>query len=78
MNLCFISDPAMIIIILLSVNSNPYLRCIDVELVSKLCHTHGVLACIDETFATPVTQLALTLDADLVLSSATKIPRGSQ
>ncbi len=77
-NLCSISDPAMIIIILLWVTSNLYLLCIDVELVLTLCHTHGVLACIDETFATPVTQLALTLDADLVLSSATKIPCVSQ
>ncbi|KAH8960198.1 hypothetical protein BDL97_06G120000 [Sphagnum fallax] len=56
--------------------TNPYLRCIDVELVSKLCHTHGVLVCIDGTFATPVNQQALALGADLVLNSATKYLAG--
>ncbi|CAK9238577.1 unnamed protein product [Sphagnum jensenii] len=56
--------------------TNPYLRCIDVELVSKLCHAHGALVCIDGTFATPVNQQALALGADLVLQSATKYLAG--
>lgn len=52
------------------------MRCIDVELVSKLCHEHGALVCIDGTFATPVNQQALALGADLVLHSATKYLAG--
>lgn len=56
--------------------TNPYLRCIDVELVSKLCHKHGALVCIDGTFATPVNQQVLALGADLVLHSATKYLAG--
>ncbi|KAG0581992.1 hypothetical protein M758_3G025200 [Ceratodon purpureus] len=56
--------------------TNPYLRCIDIELVSKLCHEHGALVCIDGTFATPVNQQALALGADLVLHSATKYLAG--
>lgn len=56
--------------------TNPYLRCIDIELVSKLCHEHGGLVCIDGTFATPVNQQALALAADFVLHSATKYLAG--
>ncbi|XP_042498013.1 cystathionine gamma-synthase 1, chloroplastic-like [Macadamia integrifolia] len=52
--------------------TNPYLRCVDIELVSKLCHSHGALVCVDGTFATPVNQKALALGADIVLHSATK------
>lgn len=56
--------------------TNPYLRCIDIELVSKICHRKGVLVCIDCTFATPVNQKALALGADIVLHSVTKYIAG--
>ncbi|GMN42207.1 hypothetical protein TIFTF001_011416 [Ficus carica] len=52
--------------------TNPFLRCVDIEFVSKLCHKYGALVCIDGTFATPLNQKALSLGADLVLHSATK------
>ncbi|KAL6497483.1 cAMP-dependent protein kinase regulatory subunit Cgs1 [Orobanche hederae] len=52
--------------------TNPFLRCVDIELVSKLCHDKGALVCIDGTFATPLNQKAITLGADIVLHSATK------
>nr|BAR72290.1 Cystathionine gamma synthase [Nicotiana benthamiana] len=52
--------------------TNPFLRCVDIELVSKLCHENGALVCIDGTFATPLNQKALALGADLVVHSATK------
>ncbi|WMV18715.1 hypothetical protein MTR67_012100 [Solanum verrucosum] len=52
--------------------TNPFLRCVDIELVSKLCHEKGALVCIDGTFATPLNQKALALGADLVVHSATK------
>ncbi|XP_062106609.1 cystathionine gamma-synthase 1, chloroplastic [Humulus lupulus] len=52
--------------------TNPFLRCVDIELVSKLCHSKGALVCIDGTFATPINQKALALGADLVVHSATK------
>ncbi|KAK6128857.1 hypothetical protein DH2020_037374 [Rehmannia glutinosa] len=38
--------------------TNPFLRCVDIELVSKLCHDKGALVCIDGTFATPLNQKA--------------------
>ncbi|CAN6479123.1 unnamed protein product [Victoria cruziana] len=56
--------------------TNPYLRCVDIELVSKLCHSKGALVCIDGTFATPINQKALELGADLVLQSVTKYLAG--
>jgi len=52
--------------------TNPFLRCVDIKLVSELCHKKGALVCIDGTFATPLNQKALALGADLVLHSATK------
>lgn len=56
--------------------TNPYLRCIDIERVSKICHRKGVLVCIDCTFATPVNQKALAFGADIVLHSVTKYIAG--
>lgn len=52
--------------------TNPFLRCVDIELVSKMCHAKGALVCIDGTFATPLNQKALALGADIILHSATK------
>ncbi|XP_010258325.1 PREDICTED: cystathionine gamma-synthase 1, chloroplastic [Nelumbo nucifera] len=56
--------------------TNPFLYCVDIELVSKLCHSRGALVCIDGTFATPLNQKALALGADIVLHSATKYIAG--
>ncbi|KAL4556730.1 hypothetical protein LXL04_034888 [Taraxacum kok-saghyz] len=41
--------------------TNPFLRCVDIELVSKMCHEKGAIVCIDGTFATPLNQKALAL-----------------
>ncbi|KAH6774544.1 Pyridoxal phosphate transferases superfamily protein [Perilla frutescens var. hirtella] len=56
--------------------TNPFLRCVDIERVSKLCHDKGALVCVDGTFATPLNQKALALGADLVVHSATKYIAG--
>ena len=56
--------------------TNPFLRCIDIELVSHMCHSKGALLCIDSTFASPINQKALTLGADIVVHSATKYIAG--
>ncbi|XP_077224559.1 pyridoxal phosphate (PLP)-dependent transferases superfamily protein isoform X1 [Tasmannia lanceolata] len=56
--------------------TNPFLRCVDIELVSSLCHSKGALVCIDGTFASPVNQKALALGADIVLNSVTKYIAG--
>ncbi|KAL4556687.1 hypothetical protein LXL04_034843 [Taraxacum kok-saghyz] len=46
--------------------TNPFLRCVDIELVSKMCHEKGAIVCIDGTFATPLNQKALALGADIM------------
>lgn len=56
--------------------TNPYLRCIDVPTVSRMCQEHGALCVVDGTFATPVNQKPLELGADLVISSGTKYMAG--
>ncbi|XP_061358319.1 cystathionine gamma-synthase 1, chloroplastic-like [Gastrolobium bilobum] len=56
--------------------TNPFQRCVDIKLVSELCHKKGALVCIDGTFATPINQKALALGADLVVNSATKYIAG--
>ncbi|KDP27172.1 hypothetical protein JCGZ_19871 [Jatropha curcas] len=56
--------------------TNPLFRCVDIKLVSDLCHRKGALVCIDGTFATPLNQKALALGADLTLHSVTKFIGG--
>ncbi|XP_019427881.1 PREDICTED: cystathionine gamma-synthase 1, chloroplastic [Lupinus angustifolius] len=56
--------------------TNPFLRCVDIKVVSDLCHKYGAKVCIDSTFATPMNQKALALGADLVVHSATKYIAG--
>ncbi|EOY26882.1 Pyridoxal phosphate (PLP)-dependent transferases superfamily protein, putative [Theobroma cacao] len=46
------------------------------EKVSKLCHSKGVLVCIDGTFAIPLNQKVLALGADLVLHYVIKFIGG--
>ncbi|KAK4347795.1 hypothetical protein RND71_034134 [Anisodus tanguticus] len=73
-------DPADIGALELALNqkkspTNPFLRCVDIELVSKLCHEKGALVYIDGTFATPLNQNALALGADLVLAGCISGPQ---
>ena len=56
--------------------TNPFLRCVDVSTISRLCDAAGALVVIDSTFATPINQRALHLGADLVIHSGTKYLSG--
>ena len=56
--------------------TNPYLRCIDIPVIAKMCHAAGAVVCVDSTFATPCNQQALALGADIVIHSATKYLAG--
>jgi cystathionine beta-lyase/cystathionine gamma-synthase len=55
---------------------NPTLRCVDIRRVTAACHAHGVLAALDNTFASPINQQPLSLGVDLVMHSATKYLNG--
>lgn len=52
--------------------SNPLLRLIDIELLSKKAHAVGAIVGIDNTFATPYLQNPLDMGVDIVMHSATK------
>jgi len=52
--------------------TNPLLRIIDIEAVTKLCAGKNILTVVDNTFASPYLQQPLKLGADAVMHSTTK------
>jgi cystathionine gamma-synthase len=56
--------------------TNPMLDVVDLPAVIDISKQAGALVVVDNTFATPCTQTPLTLGADLVLHSATKLIGG--
>ena len=52
--------------------TNPMLNIVDIKKVCALAQAHGVLTCVDNTFASPYLQNPLDLGADIVVHSATK------
>ena len=62
--------------LVLETPSNPGLDLIDIEWVSKLCKSKGVLLNVDNCFATPYLQQPTKLGADIITHSATKFIDG--
>ncbi len=52
--------------------TNPLLRIVDIARICEIADQHGVMTCVDNTFASPYLQKPIDLGADLVLHSATK------
>lgn len=52
--------------------TNPMLNIVDIKKICTLAKKHGVMTCVDNTFASPYLQNPLDLGADMVLHSATK------
>ena len=52
--------------------TNPMLNIVDIAAVCEIARRHGILTCVDNTFASPYLQNPLDLGADIVLHSATK------
>ncbi len=59
--LCWIETP-----------TNPLLKIIDIQAVSRIAKAKGAIVGVDNTFASPVLQNPLSLGADIVLHSCTK------
>lgn len=59
-------------LVFLETPTNPTLEVLDIRRIADMCHRHGALLAIDNTFASPVNQQPLALGADLVIHSATK------
>lgn len=56
--------------------TNPTLKISDIEEIGKIAHSNGALLCVDNTFASPVSQKPIELGADIVIHSATKYLAG--
>jgi cystathionine gamma-synthase len=56
--------------------TNPTVKVIDLARLAGVAHDAGAIVIVDNTFATPINQTPLDLDADLVLHSATKFLGG--
>ncbi|WP_444994339.1 cystathionine gamma-synthase [Aliikangiella sp. IMCC44359] len=56
--------------------SNPLLRLVDIEKVSRLAKEKGAIVVVDNTFLSPILQQPLELGADIVVHSTTKYING--
>ncbi|MFL9843517.1 trans-sulfuration enzyme family protein [Flavobacterium rhizosphaerae] len=56
--------------------TNPTLKISDIAAISKIAKANNVLLCVDNTFASPVSQKPIELGADIVVHSATKYISG--
>jgi cystathionine gamma-synthase len=56
--------------------TNPTVKIIDLARLASTAHDVGAIVMVDNTFATPINQTPLRLNADLVLHSATKFLGG--
>ncbi|MCO6497604.1 MAG: PLP-dependent transferase [Chitinophagaceae bacterium] len=63
-------------LIWLETPTNPTLKISDIEAIARIAKANGALFCVDNTFASPVLQNPLLLDADIVVHSATKYLAG--
>ncbi len=56
--------------------SNPLLKIVDLAAIAQIAKQHKLIACADNTFATPMSQRPLELGFDIVVHSATKYLNG--
>lgn len=63
-------------LVLIESPSNPLLRVVDIEAITRQAHAVGALVLVDNTFMTPILQKPLELDADIVSHSCTKFLNG--
>ncbi|MFQ5546886.1 MAG: cystathionine gamma-synthase [Woeseia sp.] len=63
-------------LILVETPSNPLLRIVDIEHISRLAKSSGALLAVDNTFLSPALQQPISLGADIVIHSTTKYLNG--
>ena len=59
-------------VLYLETPTNPTIKITDIKRLASAAHKVGALVVVDNTFATPINQLPLSLGADIVLHSASK------
>jgi len=52
--------------------TNPTLKIADIKKIAEIAKANNILLCVDNTFASPVSQKPINLGADIVVHSATK------
>ena len=52
--------------------TNPTLKIADIKKIAEIAKANNILLCVDNTFASPVSQKPIKLGADIVVHSATK------
>lgn len=52
--------------------TNPLLKIVDIEQITRICKKRNVLTCVDNTFASPYLQNPLDVGTDIVMHSVTK------
>jgi len=63
-------------LVLIETPSNPLLRVVDIQKITKLAHQSGALILVDNTFMTPILQSPFQLGADIIIHSCTKFLNG--
>ena len=63
-------------LVLIETPSNPLLRIVDIEKVTKASKGAGAIVAVDNTFLSPILQRPLDLGADIVFHSTTKFING--
>lgn len=63
-------------VVLAETPTNPRLDVVDLRRLAEVCHAHRALLIVDNTAATPLGQQPLSLGADVVVASATKMLSG--
>jgi cystathionine beta-lyase len=56
--------------------TNPTLKISDIRAIAKIAKANNALLCVDNTFASPVSQKPIDLGADIIVHSATKYISG--
>ncbi len=63
-------------VIFVETPSNPLMRITDLEMISKIAKSRGIITMIDNTFASPVNQTPADFGIDIMIHSATKYMGG--
>lgn len=63
-------------LVLIESPSNPLLRVVDIQDITRQAHQVGAIVLVDNTFMTPILQKPLELGADIVTHSCTKFLNG--
>lgn len=71
-----IKKDSAIKLLYLETPANPTIQCVDIDALTKLAKSHGVIVACDNTFATPYLQQPFKYGVDFIVHSTTKFLNG--